>query len=263
MQRNNNARKKTVFLHTRNRNNKATTTSTNCTIGLDETISHIGLLEPKTVSISHTIYNVNSSNNLLPFEDSLGAAQVATLVPSDYTSATLATEIGTQMTAEASDGLTYSATTGANTKKYTITNSGPTNFELTTTTTVNTIWDQLGYDTSADKTGAATYTADNVFDLNYGIKVLYILSKKVGAGAQDDTVIVSDGKHYDILVEVQNDEVFGGFITWRQTKDSHCRASIKAIKSIDLKVVGEFFQDIELNGRDWFMTMDFHHTTQN
>jgi hypothetical protein len=104
----------------------------------------------------------SSVNDRIDFEDSGTTTRVASLTPGAYDADTLAAHIETQMEAVTSDLFTVSYSDSTN--KFTITNNTGT-FELLWNSGSNksrSAADTLGYDDSADDTGAAGYTADNI-----------------------------------------------------------------------------------------------------
>jgi hypothetical protein len=101
-----------------------------------------------------------SSNDRIDFEDSGLTTRVASLTPATYTADTLASHIETQMEAVTTDNFTVSYSDSVN--KFVITNDTGT-FELLWNSGSNksrSAAGTLGYDDTADDTGAASYTAD-------------------------------------------------------------------------------------------------------
>jgi len=112
------------------------------------------------------IDQITASNNLVDFTDDSGTFQ-ATITPGFFKDPhDLAAAIETSMNDVAGDAITvtYDDVTG----KYTIASDGAVTFSLLWDTgggAANTIGDVLGFDTSADDTGAFTYTSDSAVDL--------------------------------------------------------------------------------------------------
>jgi len=105
-----------------------------------------------------------ADNDTLDFIDTTSIHRTATLTAGDYSGATLATEVGTQMTS-AGNG-TYACSYSATTGKFTIEETGgPSAFTLkwdTGSAGTARLGTTLGYDTSADDSGASSYLGDNV-----------------------------------------------------------------------------------------------------
>jgi len=103
---------------------------------------------------------VASSNDKINFN--IGASELtATLTAGTYSAATLCTEIDTQLTAADATG-TYTVSFNNVTCKFTLARSTGT-FQLLWTSGTNaatSVGDTLGYLTTANDTGATTYTAD-------------------------------------------------------------------------------------------------------
>ena len=115
---------------------------------------------------------VTSSNNQIYFND--GSNQTATLTSGDYImSTTFLVEIKAALEAASVDTFTVTYTNS----KITIASSGGT-FQLLLTSANFTAEDILGFDNSADLTGALTYTSDNVvihsqewIEIDFGVPI--------------------------------------------------------------------------------------------
>ena len=102
---------------------------------------------------------VDAESTLLNFDE--GSIELtAELNPGSYTLTTLGSEIARAF--NAAGALEYSVTIDRTNRKYTIT--APSNFTLLCNTGSNIGldgWGVIGFDTATDKTGAATYEAEN------------------------------------------------------------------------------------------------------
>jgi hypothetical protein len=114
-------------------------------------------------------WNITATENKLYFEDNGAVARTATITVGEYDGDGLAAEIETQMEAQTTDTFTVSYSTS--TFKFTITDDTGT-YELTCTNTTNAIWTHIGFNTAADKTGAASYNSDNIRIHNYAAVVM-------------------------------------------------------------------------------------------
>ena len=110
------------------------------------------------VQIPNSRYTIDSRNNKLYFDD--GSAKTATISSGQFSGTTLASTLQSSMNA-VSSGFTVSYSTTTN--KMTI--SHASNFELTTTSTNNAVWEYIGFDTDADNTASNSYTSDNQVNL--------------------------------------------------------------------------------------------------
>ncbi len=109
---------------------------------------------------------VAGTNDKLDFTEGTTGDATATITAGKYaTGAALATEIQTQMNSAATDN-TYTCTYSTSTHKFTIardTGSDTIGLEWSTgSNAATTIGDDIGFDTSADDTGATSYTSDFV-----------------------------------------------------------------------------------------------------
>lgn len=102
-------------------------------------------------------------NDRIDFKDHGGTTRVASLTPGDYNADEYAAHIETQMEASGT-GDTFTVVYLETTNQFKITDDAGT-FELLLNSGVNksrSFADTAGYDDSADKTGAASYTADEI-----------------------------------------------------------------------------------------------------
>lgn len=113
-------------------------------------------------TVPHTIYNVDDSNNKILFND--GASNItSTLTKGSYTATSLLNHIASVMTAD-SGTLTFTGSYSSTTLKATI--SAGSTFSLRWTAATGQIGSLIGFDTSADDTGASSYTGDYACNVN-------------------------------------------------------------------------------------------------
>lgn len=106
---------------------------------------------------------VDSTNNKINFKDSGGGAELTgTIASGTYTPTTLAAAIDAAL--EAAGGANYTVAYSESTGKWTITSDGAflSILWLTGTNTATSIGSTIGFDVSADSTGAVTYTGANI-----------------------------------------------------------------------------------------------------
>lgn len=109
-------------------------------------------------------WEIISGNRTIIFREAVGVNLTATIATGNYqTDASFLAAIKTAL--EAAGAATYTVTRDSTTKKIKITSAldgGATIFQLITTNASFTAATILGFSTASDRTGAATYTADNL-----------------------------------------------------------------------------------------------------
>lgn len=234
-----------------------------------------------TVGLPHSFYNITSNNNNLYWIDSLTASLTSTIPVGNYSISELLTELGTQMTADATDGLTYSASRDTKTNKVTITNSGPTNFALNTnSSTLNGIRTMLGFyangesnqDTYGDYarlyiggnlSGASSYTAvDSYYIAQRSVFIRSNLTRK--AQNYESTTLTYNNiknsvetgrKDYLIYLPVTTD--FGDMMEWKVGNDPVKLDLNSNVTELTFELVDEDNNQIDLNGRSWTIEIVF------
>lgn len=110
-------------------------------------------------------FKIDNTNNLIDFNDGGGAVELATLSQGLYTANALAAEIQTKMNAVAPGIITVIYDNS--THKFTISTTSVTLTLLikTGTSAATSVWKTIGFNPSADKTGATSYVSDeSVFE---------------------------------------------------------------------------------------------------
>ena len=120
-------RKTVIHIDSRDRLSPSTTNANSFRFNLDPTVRNAFGIEVVSVEMPLTMYPINANNNTLSWIDANVASIVSTIPVGVYTPTSLATELGTQMTADATDANTYTATIDSVSKLMTITriNDGP------------------------------------------------------------------------------------------------------------------------------------------
>ena len=130
-----------------------------------------GLYRLRQAVIPNSVLIVNNTNNKIYFEENGGSILTATMTNGDYTTTTLATQIGTAMTAiSASAGLvrTYTATFSTITNLFTVT-VGTSSFKmLMATYTSNSASIITGFNTD-DTSFASSQVGDSVVNLTNNV----------------------------------------------------------------------------------------------
>jgi hypothetical protein len=186
------------------------------------TIYNVRRVNLLSTEIPNAEYVVNGTNNLIDFKYNNGADLVATLTPGNYTGATLAAEIETQLEDAAGSPGVFGVSFSETTSKLTITVSANT-FELLLSSGDNlatSAWYLMGFDSGTD-TGAVTEeTSDGIVRLA-GANFVYLQI----AGMQ--TMLTTDGEcnvFAKILLDVPPGSIaFNSFVSngleWPRAKD--------------------------------------------
>jgi hypothetical protein len=160
-----------------------------------------GLYRLKQAVIPNSILIVNSTNNRLYFEENGGSILTATLATGDYTTTTLATQIGTAMTnISASSGLTrtYTATFSTITNLFTVT-VGTSSFKfLMATYTSNSSSIITGFNTD-DVSFASSQVGDAVVNLTNNV---YSFNLNIQAQSVINYLVDNAGVSYSFSIPV-------------------------------------------------------------
>jgi hypothetical protein len=239
-----------------------------------------------TVSIPHSFYNVTTSNNQISFYASDDPTRLSlinsTITPGNYTISEILTEVGTQMTADTTDGLTYTATKDSKTNKTTITNSGPTAFALYSG--YPDILTMLGFHgaeseddfiSDSGRLGAVIFNglSSYVSNASYYVSPNSIFVRSNIARKTTDyksnafvytynptnsSFIIDSGKS-DFLLHLPVTTNFGDMIEWR-AGNSPVRMALSetSITEVEFELhVGSEYNRLNLNGRAWTIELVF------
>lgn len=263
-------------------NQRYSGTNTNCTFVIPSPIPLTKSFEISNIEIPHTFYNITSNNNTIRWQDNTPTNNTSTIPAGNYTIDTLLTEIGTQMTADTSDGLTYTATKNDTTKRITITNSGPSNFNLTwdhNTATLN-LAKILGFLLSEGQeefygdanisgvfpSASSSYTGGNNYFIawprniyiksNLGYKTKEHISKalRISSG----TANISSSQ-YNIIRKIPVETIYGDTIVEKpQLNTEIYQLKSNSVSQIDFQLLDDNLDEIDLHGQSWSIELIFH-----
>lgn len=151
-------------------------------------------------------HNIDTTNNLLPFDD--GTSKNATLKVGDYTLTTFVSEVSRALNAASS--ITFTVSVNRATRIITI--AGDSNFELHTTSGASAnCFSLLGF-SGADKTGAASYTGSAASGSEY--RPQFKLQKYVAFGDEQMSSYSNVAKSANGTVQVTSfgTDEFSSFI---------------------------------------------------
>ena len=198
---------------------RATGSINDFTISFNQALDK-GSYRLKQVVIPNSVLVVNSTNNKIYFEENGGSVLTATMTTGDYSTTTLATQIGLVMTnISASSGLTrtYTATYSDTTKKFTISVSTSTFRMLMATYTTNSAYIITGFNVD-DASFASSQISDIVINLTNNIYSynLYIQGQTV-----NNSLVDNNGVFYSFSVPVSVS--FGNVICYEPIIDYYIR----------------------------------------
>lgn len=222
---------------------------------------NVSSIQVKRVDMDRTFYDINNNNNQLYFEDFGTTARTVTVTNGHYSTITLlAAQIESDMDSSAS-GDTFTVTADVPTGKINILDDAGV-FELTTTTTTNAIWDFLGYNTSADKTGATNYDTDNNTCLKY-TRYIDIVSPQINSIVDGSYSNKNNQRavYSNILYRVYVDDTdFGkSFNESNNDKDIIKLSHNLQISKIQLQLKDEFGNFLEPNGKNYGLKLELGH----
>jgi hypothetical protein len=211
--------------------------------GLDfEGVNYAELLN---FSCPLTMYNVNSSNNVIYFNDSV--ARTATLTPSNYDVYSLIAAIDVAMNASPS-ALTFVTTYSDELMKITVTGSAAFTFTFGTNTT-NSAATIMGFN-NADTASAIAQTGPNVINLSIP---LYIYIRVEGFAAPVRSSNPYDNATFCVSTIGNNSDVLtwtpGTFYQQKVTSYNHNVTEVRVtLRSYNNNA-------IDLNGSNWSMLL--------
>ena len=180
--------------------NPATTNSNNFEIKFVDTLQGNWLV--KWATLPNSIYNVNSTNNVIYWTSGFSGALSATVPPGHYSGATLAATMEPLMETADGGGIDYSVTYDSTTAKFTITSVAVISMTFGTNT-VNSISEVIGF-----------YNVDTVSGNLQGSGKVVSLGLPLSIGIAVDDVHTrgywtADQKHGSIYVPIATD--FGSY----------------------------------------------------
>lgn len=221
-------------------------TVSNFTYSLKWPIAQPNSFAVESVQLFNTAYTINDYNYMFYWTDSASVAHNSTLTKGNYTATSLASHIQTIMnTEDTSAGDTYTVTVPSVSGKMTIAND-TNNFQLRFNTTTNSVAKTLGF-TETAKTGAQTYTGDNVVKLNTRYYLIY-----GDVGIQNT---YSANELTNILAYVPNNVNFGDMIDYQPELAKSFKVTEKELSRLKIYIKDDNGNLVDLNGVDWSMNI--------
>jgi hypothetical protein len=218
-------------------------TSNNFTVQLTRPIKAT-TVKLDAVDIPNTIYNVNSSNNVIYFND--GTNRTATVTPGNYTAQTLKTAVDAAFAASGT-ALTITYSYSSQTMKVTITASGAITLTFGTNTT-NSMAQLLGYP-SVNSSSSTTQVASYALQLT-SLPLLLTLD------FVNNNYFTTGEKYSSFIIPVNAE---GGYtISYRSAMDFPQSATSTTpflIQQFTVKLTNFDATFVELNGGEWWMAV--------
>lgn len=241
-------RKTIIYIDSRDRLNRTTTSANNFRLNLSPTIRNAIQLEIITVEIPLTVHPVSPLNNILYWVDANVSSRITTIPVGKYTPTSLALALGTEMTSDTTDGNTYTSSISSLTGLMTIASTGG-NFELTLGGDNNI---NIGIGLSETLTGSSSYTLVSLPDLSHPRNI--IIKSNMVQSFMDDILHSNNGEQglkSHILMKVPMDGVYGDIIMYELQSPFIYNLKSKGIDYIDLRLEDEQENLIDLKGLEW------------
>lgn len=226
-------------------------TATNCTVRNQNFTDSFSLRMTKAI-IPFTFYNVTSNYNTLIINSS--GNKTVTLTPGQYTILSLLSSLKTLLDALAVGVFTLTA----NSTTYKITIASTVNFAYLGT--LSTINDILGFD-SVDTSSAASHTGTLIYNLG-GTDYIDIISRTLtNSESKTRSTNTKGGQLFARIPTSQYS--FGQTIFYQPFHQHQWTFRMNLQEDIDLQLQDSNGNILDLNGREWEMTLKFHTNKSN
>lgn len=236
-----------------NSGDRLTGIAENCTVRNQNFADSFSYRVTKII-IPFTYYNVNSNYNVLKILS--GVTTYTVTVPvGQYSITNLLTTLTSLLNALGVG--TFTLSYDSVTFKITITNG---TIAFTYLGTVSTINDILGFN-SVDTSSALTHTGDNIFNLG-GTDYIDIVSRTLSNSESKSRSTSSSGSN--IIIRIPTSQYsFGQTIFYQPFHNHQWTFRMNLQEDIDLLLIDDSGNQIDLNGRDWEMTLKYHSHKSN
>lgn len=248
-------RKSLIHIDSGDRDLVVNTESETFKVKIIPSITNVRFLQLINGELPFTFYPIRTgSNDLVYFKDTGLVARTAIIGPGAWTIKDYLVEVKAQM--EVVGAGTYTISRNKQTRKITIAADG--NFELTTTNTTQANWDIMGFTTTADNTGAATYTGSNAYNMS-GDQFVYLQSSM--AENLKDSVIVSTGLK-NVIAKIPVNVAFGATIFFQPQVPIIFEFKSLVFSDIEFNMRDKDFGILELNNSNWSLSFLVFHEDQ-
>jgi hypothetical protein len=230
------------------RNNKSTTTSSNFVYQINRTVTRIKEVFINSINIPFTFYVINSSNNVLVFENGLFSI---TIPPGNYNSTSLGATLQSLL---AASGNPFTVTFSLTTYKLTITSSAQVfNVVSITDDPTSTAAPLLGFNVTAPL--ALSVTADSVMNIS-GPNYIQIKSNFF-TNPSHHKIVYADNTYQNtfVLIPITTGPGNALFVSPTLPIRFNYKLTISPNDLIDFQLTDEDGVEINLNGQEWYMEM--------
>jgi hypothetical protein len=235
-----------AVINSRSRNNPGSSTSGNFTYTFDKNINRITDVIIRAVQIPFTFYVINSSNNVLKFNNN---TVTATITAGNYNNATILIELKSKIDAAFADTNT-TVTFNNITSKLTITRTAAFILDAAVDVPTSTLSTILGY--SVSSASGTSATANNVLNIS-GPNYLLIESAFLTKAIQHKTVYATSS-YANALLSIPVNVGPNDIITMSDQIFLPVRLNykfnIRTTDSIDIKIKDDTGTTLDLNGAD-------------
>lgn len=240
-----------VVISSTTRLNPGTSTSSNFTFKLNRNISRIREIGIKSLQLPYTFYYINALNNVL----SLNAnALTVTITPGNYSTATLAIELKTQLDAAFGDATTV-VTFSSTTYKLSITRGTAFSIDSVASFAVSTFASVIGF--NVDSATSTTITGDGVINIsgpNYVVIESAFFTKAVQNKVTYSSNLYDNALAVIPLLVGPGDIISMGEQPFIQVRFNY-KFNITTTDVIDIKIKDDKGNILNLNGADFAMQL--------
>lgn len=198
------------------------------------------------LTIPNTIYNFNSSNNSITFNQS-GSTVTVSVTVGNYSASTLTTALNTAIAAAG-----QSITVSFDEENANFTFTGSSAFTIDSAT----MFRQLGLKDQLPTASGTTYTATQVCDFA-GATNLYVRIRNVSMNNLD-----SRGKTSNIIASIVSNVNYGDYIFFSPPEVLYFQINEQQLSHIDIEITDQEGNLIQLNGASFNMTLSIHFVKQ-
>lgn len=224
--------------------------SNDFTVTLNPAFNNVKKVELLSLSLPQTIYNINSTNNVIYFNET-GPLLSTTITPGNYSASILASTIASTLTTASPNLYTYTSSISNLTYKMTITSTG--NFSLLFGSNIlNSIGPFIGY--TIDTISALSQISNGIILLYqpsyYIIDILELPVSTKSSNVKDFGTFVINTRTNSGDIEIF--EVLNRY----HIIESYDNQNIYQL-NIKLKTYNNVL--VDLNGAEWFMLLRFYY----